>query len=177
KDDFYGGRSHLSQVHVASRLSFNSIRLGLEEIFCCLQLPDQLFDFRNRCSSNLPNKWRDIRVSFGLRRRRRLYVNEIAVFTFGFHKTHSFPLKSKFSSRKLRWQTARGTLGFRSCDSSVLDALDFDILHVANLAPITGAGRKQLARFFRGLSSPIAPCSRRHGSVEGLRSVLDLQRP
>jgi hypothetical protein len=129
KDDFYGGRSHLSEVHIASRLSFNSIRLGLEEIFCFLQLPDQLFDFHNRCSSNLPNKWRDIRVSFGLRRRRRLYVNEIAVFPFGFHKTHSFPLKSKFSSRKLRWQNARGTLGFRSCDSSVLDALDFDILH------------------------------------------------
>src|SRR5262249_7111898 len=131
KDDFYGGRSHLSEVHIASRLSFNSIRLGLEVIFFCLQLPDQLFDFRNRYSSNLPNKWRDIRVSFG---RRRLYVNEIAVFAFGFHETHSFPLKSKFSSRKLRWQNARGTLGFRSCDSSVLDALDFDILHVANVA-------------------------------------------
>jgi hypothetical protein len=53
KDDFYGGRSHLSEVHIASRLSFNSIRLGLGKIFCFLQLPDQLFDFRNRCS-NLP---------------------------------------------------------------------------------------------------------------------------
>ena len=72
KDDFYGGRSHLSELQIASRLSFNSIRLGLEEIFCCLQLPDQRFDFRNRCRSNLPNKWRDIRVSLGLRRRRRL---------------------------------------------------------------------------------------------------------
>jgi hypothetical protein len=50
KDNFYGGRSHLSEVHIVSHLSFNSIRLGLEEIFCCLQLPDQLFDFRNRCS-------------------------------------------------------------------------------------------------------------------------------
>lgn len=91
KDDFYGGRSHLSELQIASRLSFNSIRLGLEEIFCFLQLPDQLFDFRNRWSSNLPNKWRDIRVSLGLRRRRRLYVNEIVVFAFGFHNTHSFP--------------------------------------------------------------------------------------
>src|SRR5262245_16712033 len=27
KDDFYGGRSHLSEVHIASRLSFNSLRL------------------------------------------------------------------------------------------------------------------------------------------------------
>ena len=91
KDDFYRGRSHLSEVHEASRLSFNSIRLGLEEIFCFLQLPDQLFDFRNRCSSSLPNKWRDIRVNFGLGRRRRLDVNEIAVFAFGFHNTQSFP--------------------------------------------------------------------------------------
>jgi hypothetical protein len=65
KDDFYGGRGHLSEVHIASRLSLNSLRLGLEEIFCFLQLPDQLFDFRNRCSSDLPNKWRDIRISFG----------------------------------------------------------------------------------------------------------------
>ena len=63
KDDFYGGRSHPSELQIASRLSFNSIRLGLEEIFCFLQLPDQLFDFRNRWSSNLPNKWRDIRIS------------------------------------------------------------------------------------------------------------------
>jgi hypothetical protein len=30
KDDFYGGRSHLSELQIASRLSFNSIRLGLE---------------------------------------------------------------------------------------------------------------------------------------------------
>src|SRR5215472_13184589 len=42
KDDFYGGRSHLSKVHIASRLSFNSIGLGLEKIFCLLRLPDQL---------------------------------------------------------------------------------------------------------------------------------------
>jgi hypothetical protein len=28
KDDFYGGRSHLSEIHTASRLSFNSIRHG-----------------------------------------------------------------------------------------------------------------------------------------------------
>src|SRR5215831_9885367 len=90
KDDFYGNRSHLSELQIASRLSFNSIRLGLEEIFCFLQLPDQLFDFRNRWGSSLPNKWRDIRISLGLRRRRRLYVNEIVVFAFGFHNTHSF---------------------------------------------------------------------------------------
>src|SRR5262249_36628968 len=38
KDDFYGGRSHLSELQIASRLSFNSIRLGLQEIFCFLQL-------------------------------------------------------------------------------------------------------------------------------------------
>src|SRR6516165_1217914 len=91
KNDFYGGRSHLSEVHIASRLAFNSLRLGLEKIFRFLQLPDQLFDFRNRCSSNVPNKWRDIRVSFGLGRRRLLYVNETAVFAFGFHNTQSFP--------------------------------------------------------------------------------------
>src|SRR5215831_15523753 len=42
-----------AEAILASRLSFNSIRLGLEKIFCFLQLPDQLFDFRNRCS-NLP---------------------------------------------------------------------------------------------------------------------------
>src|SRR6516164_10850255 len=34
KDDFYGGRSHLSEVHIASRLAFNSLRLGFEEISC-----------------------------------------------------------------------------------------------------------------------------------------------
>jgi hypothetical protein len=33
-----------------------------------------------------------------------------------------------------------------------LDALDFDIYTVANLAPITGLGREQLACFFRGLT-------------------------
>ena len=31
KDDFYGGRSHLSEIH-ASRLSFNSIRRGAHSI-------------------------------------------------------------------------------------------------------------------------------------------------
>src|SRR5215831_6120854 len=36
KDDFYGGRGHLSEVHIASRLSFNSIRFGKEKIFCFL---------------------------------------------------------------------------------------------------------------------------------------------
>ena len=36
--------------------------------------------------------------------------------------------------------------------SSGLDALDFDIYAVANRAPITGAGRAQLACFFRSLS-------------------------
>jgi hypothetical protein len=88
-------------------------------------------------------------------------VNEIAVFTFGFHKTHSFPLKSKFSSRKLRWQNARGTLGFQSCASSVLDALDFDILHVANVAPVTGAGRKQARVLLPRpqLQCTMAPCA------------------
>src|SRR6266487_5880423 len=100
KDDFYGGRSHLSEVHIASHLSLNSLRLGLEKISCFLQLPDQLFDFRNRCSSNLPNKWRDIPVGFGLGRRRCLYVSEIAVFAFRLHNTSLLsPLKSKFSSR------------------------------------------------------------------------------
>src|SRR5262249_9255885 len=39
KDDFYGGGSHLSEVHVASRLSFNSIRLGLEKIFVSCSFP------------------------------------------------------------------------------------------------------------------------------------------
>src|SRR5215471_9458266 len=39
KDDFYGGRSHLSEVHIASRLSFNSIRLGLEVIFFACNSP------------------------------------------------------------------------------------------------------------------------------------------
>src|SRR5262249_19534398 len=55
----------------------------------------------------------------------------------------------------LQWgriKNARRTLGFRSCDSSVFDALNFDIYTVANFAPITGAGREQLACFFRGLS-------------------------
>src|SRR6516164_11220490 len=39
KDDFYGGRSHLSEVHIASRLSFNSMRLGLEVIFFACNSP------------------------------------------------------------------------------------------------------------------------------------------
>jgi hypothetical protein len=62
KDDFYRGRSHLNEVHVVSRLSLNSLPLGLQKIFYLLQLTHQLFDFCNRCSSNFLNKWRNIRV-------------------------------------------------------------------------------------------------------------------
>ena len=55
-------------TRLESRLSLNSLPLGFKKISCFLQLPDKLFDFRNRWSSNLPNKWRDIRVSLGLSR-------------------------------------------------------------------------------------------------------------
>src|SRR6516162_2218429 len=72
KDDFYRGRSQLSEFYIANRLSLNSLALRFEKIFCFMQLPDQLFDLRNRWSGNLLNKWRGIRVSFGLGRRRRI---------------------------------------------------------------------------------------------------------
>src|SRR5262249_1469921 len=55
-----------------SRLSLNSLPLSFEKISCFVQLPDKLFDLRKRWSANLLNKWRDIRV--GLGRRRRLWV-------------------------------------------------------------------------------------------------------
>jgi hypothetical protein len=73
RDGFYGRRSHLSKFYIASRLSLNSLPLSFEKISCFVQLPDKLFDLRNRWSANLLNKWRDIRI--GLGRRRRLWVN------------------------------------------------------------------------------------------------------
>ena len=69
RDGFYGRRSHLSEFYIASRLSLNSLPLGFEKISCFVQLPDKLFDLRNRWSANLLNKWRDIRVGLGRRRR------------------------------------------------------------------------------------------------------------
>ena len=55
-------RCHLSEFYIASSLSLNSLPLGFEKISCFVQLPDKLFDLRNRWSANLLNKWRDIRV-------------------------------------------------------------------------------------------------------------------
>jgi len=49
---------------MANHFSLNSLALGFEKIFRFLQLPDQLFDLRNRRSANLLNKWRGMRVSF-----------------------------------------------------------------------------------------------------------------
>ena len=72
-DGFYGRRSHLSEFYIASRLSLNSLPLSFEKISCFVQLPDKLFDLRNRWIANLLNKCRDIRI--GLGRRRRLWVN------------------------------------------------------------------------------------------------------
>src|SRR6516162_11143509 len=82
KDDFYRGRSQLNEFYIANHLSLNSLALGFEKIFCFLQLPDQLFDLRNRWSANLLNKWRGIRFSFGLGRRRR-----VSIFASEFHNT------------------------------------------------------------------------------------------
>src|ERR1700730_11067172 len=87
RDDSYGRRCHLSEFYIASSLSLNSLPLGFEKIFCFVQLPDKLFDLRNRWSANLLNKWRDIRV--GLGRRRRVWVNSIVAS--GFHNRRSFP--------------------------------------------------------------------------------------
>src|SRR5215813_5079535 len=83
KDDFYRGRSQLNEFYIANHLSLNSLALGFEKIFCFLQLPDQLFDLRNRWSANLLNKWRGMRFSFGLGRE----VTEIAISASGFHNT------------------------------------------------------------------------------------------
>ena len=91
KDDSYGIQSPLSEVYIASRLSLNSLPLGFKKISCFLQLPDKLFDLRNRGSSNLLNKWRTIWVSLGL----------------GWsHSTHSLPLPRGP-------QNAHGALCFR----------------------------------------------------------------
>jgi hypothetical protein len=40
---------------MASSLSLNSLPLGFEKISCFVQLPDKLFDLRNRWSANLLN--------------------------------------------------------------------------------------------------------------------------
>src|SRR5262249_65913 len=85
KYDLYRGRSHLREVHVASRLLLYSFPLGLQKILYLLQLTDQLFEFCNRCGSNALNKSRNIRVSSGLGLRRRLHVREIAAFVSRFH--------------------------------------------------------------------------------------------
>jgi hypothetical protein len=90
KDDFYGGRSHLSELQIASRLSFNSIRLGLEKIFCFLQLP---ISFSISAIDGAPTFRISgaISVSVSVLGVEDAYVNEIVVFAFGFHNTHSFP--------------------------------------------------------------------------------------
>src|SRR6516164_7259391 len=80
KDDFYGGRSHLSEVHIASRLSLNSLALGLQKNFLRLQLSQQPVDFCHRRSSDFLNEWCDLRVSFRLRR--KLCMREIANLPF-----------------------------------------------------------------------------------------------
>src|SRR5262249_36694752 len=85
KDDFYRGRSQLNEFYIANHLSLNSLALGFEKIFCFLQLPYNLFDWPNRWSADLLNKWRGIRFSFGLGHRRRVWVIEIAIFAPGFH--------------------------------------------------------------------------------------------
>ena len=59
------------------RLALNSLPLGLQKIFCRLQLPDHIFDFCNRYSSDLLNKWRNLHFRFG-RGRGRPRVDEIA---------------------------------------------------------------------------------------------------
>ena len=64
---------------------------------------------------------------------------------------------------------AKRTRNVRSCEAQS-STRSTSIFTVANLAPITGAGREQLACFFRGLSFN-APwlCARDvHGGVEGL---------
>src|SRR5262249_54750928 len=83
RDGFHGRRSQLSEFYITSRLSLNSLPLGFEKFSCFVQLPDKLFDLRDRWSANLLNKWRDIRVDLG--RRSRLWVNSIAVVASGFH--------------------------------------------------------------------------------------------
>src|SRR5262245_52306609 len=60
KNDAYGIQSPLSEVYIASHLSLNSRPLRFKKISRVLQFPDKLFDFRNRCRSNLLNKWRTI---------------------------------------------------------------------------------------------------------------------
>ena len=63
---------------------------------------------------------------------------------------------------------AKRTRNVRSCEAQS-STRSTSIFTVANLAPITGAGREQLACFFRGLSFN-APwlCARDvHGGVEG----------
>jgi hypothetical protein len=66
---------------------------------------------------------------------------------------------------------------FRRCPltcNSIFDALDFNIDALADLAPITGAGGQELARFFRslGLDAPFLHASDVHGRVEGLERGL-----
>jgi hypothetical protein len=92
RDDFYGRRCDLSEFNIASSLSLNSLPLGFEKISCFVQLPDKLFDLRNRWSTKVLNKWPDIRDSFALGRRRRLQVSEIAVVASEFHNHRSLPL-------------------------------------------------------------------------------------
>src|SRR5207245_859744 len=65
RDGFYGRRSHLSEFYIASRHSLNSLPLSFEKISCFVQLPDKLFDLRNRWSANLMNNWRDIPALIG----------------------------------------------------------------------------------------------------------------
>ena len=56
--------------------------LGADWFLVLCSLPNQLFDFRNRCSSDFLNKWRDLLVSFSRGHRCRLRVNEMAGFAF-----------------------------------------------------------------------------------------------
>src|SRR5262245_31996334 len=122
KDDFHGGQSPLSEVYIASRFSLNSLPLGFQKISCFLQLFDKLFDFRNRRSSNLLNKWRITRVDFGL------------------GQLHNTPLsslgKSKFSPA--RWQTHAEHCGSGRASGSVFGTLGFDY-RPADLSPTDGA--------------------------------------
>src|SRR5260370_28754655 len=45
KDDFHRGRSCLSELNIAGRLSVYSLPLGLQKAFRVLHLTDHLFDF------------------------------------------------------------------------------------------------------------------------------------
>jgi hypothetical protein len=72
----------LSEVGIALCLALNSLPLGLQKVSCRLQLANHFFDFRNRCSSNFLNEWRNVHVNFRRGRRWRLCVNEMAGFAF-----------------------------------------------------------------------------------------------